>query len=146
MRPESGNTRKSGNWGWPSRCCSQNQWQNAARELRGNVAPVARKHNCDAVSAASPSEGAVSLSTHSIFVVKSCVKSLTDYLWFEVPNRRGFVNITETVEALVRKSGHQGGALHWSSTCTSAPPFISNDAEDGLLHDYEVWLEKLRAA
>ena len=37
------------------------------------------------------------------------VKSLTEQLWFEVPNRRGFVNITETVEGLVRKSGVQEG-------------------------------------
>ena len=33
------------------------------------------------------------------------MKSLTDYLWFEVPNRRGFVNITKTIEGLVKKSG-----------------------------------------
>ena len=37
------------------------------------------------------------------------VKSLTEHLWFEVPNRRGFVNITGTVEDLVRKSGVQEG-------------------------------------
>ena len=33
------------------------------------------------------------------------MKSLTEQLWFEVPGRRGFVNITETVAALVRQSG-----------------------------------------
>jgi hypothetical protein len=37
------------------------------------------------------------------------MKSLTEQLWFEVPGRRGFVNITETVAALVRKSGVQEG-------------------------------------
>lgn len=37
------------------------------------------------------------------------MKSLTEQLWFEVPGRRGFVNITGTVEALVRKSGVQEG-------------------------------------
>lgn len=37
------------------------------------------------------------------------MKSLTEHLWFEVPNRRGFVNITETVQDLVRKSGVQEG-------------------------------------
>ena len=37
------------------------------------------------------------------------VKSLTEQLWFEVPGRRGFVNITGTVAALVRKSGVQEG-------------------------------------
>src|SRR5215471_5818918 len=37
------------------------------------------------------------------------MKSLTEHLWFEVPKRRGFVNITHTVEELVRKSGVQEG-------------------------------------
>src|SRR6266513_780965 len=37
------------------------------------------------------------------------MKSLTEHLWFEVPQRRGFVNITPTVEELVRKSGVQEG-------------------------------------
>ena len=40
---------------------------------------------------------------------KGRVKSLTEQLWFEVPNRRGFLNITQTVEGLVRKSGVQEG-------------------------------------
>jgi hypothetical protein len=37
------------------------------------------------------------------------VKSLTEQLWFEVPDRRGFVNITGTIAALARKSGVQEG-------------------------------------
>ena len=37
------------------------------------------------------------------------MKSLTEHLWFEVPDRRGFVNITSTVEALVHKSRVQEG-------------------------------------
>jgi len=70
------------------------------------------------------------------------MKSLTEHLWFEVPERRGFVNITGTVEKLVKKSGVQEGlclvnAMHITASC-----FI-NDNESGLLHDYEVWLEKL---
>ncbi len=39
------------------------------------------------------------------------MKSLTEYLEFEVPGRRGFVNITNTIAALVAKSGVKGGAL-----------------------------------
>src|SRR6266487_454896 len=70
------------------------------------------------------------------------MKSLTEYLWFEVPNRRGFVNITETVEALVAKSGIQEGLCLVNAMHITASVFI-NDAEDGLLHDYEAWLEKL---
>jgi secondary thiamine-phosphate synthase enzyme len=70
------------------------------------------------------------------------MKSLTEQLWFEVPNRRGFVNITDTVEKLVRKSGVQEGIVLINAMHITASVFI-NDAEDGLLHDYEVWLEKL---
>jgi len=70
------------------------------------------------------------------------VKSLTEHLWFEVPNRRGFVNITGTVEELVRKSGVKEGLCLVNAMHITASVFI-NDAEDGLLHDYEVWLEKL---
>jgi secondary thiamine-phosphate synthase enzyme len=70
------------------------------------------------------------------------MRSLTEYLSFEVPGRRGFVNITETVEKLVRKSGVQEGLCLVNAMHITASVFI-NDAEDGLLHDYEVWLEKL---
>ncbi|HXL73401.1 MAG TPA: YjbQ family protein, partial [bacterium] len=37
------------------------------------------------------------------------MKSLTEYLEFEVPNRRGFVNITDVIERLVQKSGVKEG-------------------------------------
>jgi secondary thiamine-phosphate synthase enzyme len=70
------------------------------------------------------------------------MKSLTDYLYFEVPDRRGFVNITDEVEKLVRKSGVAEGLCLVNAMHISASVFI-NDAEDGLLHDYDVWLEKL---
>src|ERR1700689_1151246 len=70
------------------------------------------------------------------------MKSLTEYLWFEVPGRRGFVNITETVEKVVRKSGIQEGICLVNAMHISASIFIT-DAEDGLLHEYDVWLEKL---
>ena len=70
------------------------------------------------------------------------MKSLTEQLWFEVPNRRGFVNITGTVAELVRKSGVQEGLCLVNAMHITASVFI-NDAEDGLLQDYEAWLEKL---
>jgi len=70
------------------------------------------------------------------------MKSLTEYLFFELPNRRGFVNITEKVEALVGKSGVREGLCLVNAMHITASVFI-NDAEEGLLHDYEVWLEKL---
>jgi secondary thiamine-phosphate synthase enzyme len=70
------------------------------------------------------------------------MRSLTEHLWFEVPDRRGFVNITSTVEALVAKSGVREGLCLVNAMHITASVFI-NDAEDGLLADYEAWLEKL---
>ena len=70
------------------------------------------------------------------------MKSLTEYLWFEIADRRGFVNITNTIEELVRQSGIREGICLVNAMHISASVFI-NDAEDGLLQDYDVWLEKL---
>jgi secondary thiamine-phosphate synthase enzyme len=70
------------------------------------------------------------------------MKSLTEYLTFEVPSRRGFQNITNTVERLVLRSGVQEGLCLVNAMHITASVYI-NDAEDGLLHDYDVWLEKL---
>jgi secondary thiamine-phosphate synthase enzyme len=72
----------------------------------------------------------------------SGMKSLTEHLWFETPHRRDYVNITDTVVALVRKSGVQDGLCLVNAMHITASVYI-NDAEDGLLHDYDVWLEKL---
>ena len=70
------------------------------------------------------------------------MKSYRKELWFEVPARRGFINITSTVQELVRKSEVQEGLCLVNAMHISASVFI-NDAEDGLLADYEAWLEKL---
>jgi thiamine phosphate synthase YjbQ (UPF0047 family) len=37
------------------------------------------------------------------------MKSWTEHLWFETPHRRDYLNITATVEGLLRKSGIQEG-------------------------------------
>jgi secondary thiamine-phosphate synthase enzyme len=70
------------------------------------------------------------------------MKSLTEHLWFNVPDRRGYLNITETVEKLVRQSEVQEGLCLVNAMHITASVYI-NDAEDGLLHDYDVWLEQL---
>lgn len=70
------------------------------------------------------------------------VKSLTEQLWFEVPGRRGFINITDTVAGLVRKSGIQEGLCLVNAMHITASVFI-NDDEPGLHHDFEGWLEQL---
>ncbi|MGI5843712.1 MAG: secondary thiamine-phosphate synthase enzyme YjbQ [Candidatus Xenobium sp.] len=70
------------------------------------------------------------------------MKALTEHLWFEVPTRRGFLNITPQVEALVRKSGIQEGLCLVNAMHITASVFI-NDDEPGLHQDFERWLEGL---
>ncbi|MFB5626042.1 MAG: secondary thiamine-phosphate synthase enzyme YjbQ [Nitrosopumilus sp.] len=70
------------------------------------------------------------------------MKSLTEYLTFEVKTRRAFVNITPDVRKLVTKSKVQEGLCLVNAMHITASVFI-NDNEGGLLHDYEKWLEQL---
>jgi len=70
------------------------------------------------------------------------MKSLTEYLWFDTPLRRDYLNITDAVGQLVHKSGVQEGLCLVNAMHITASVYI-NDAEDGLLHDYDDWLEKL---
>ncbi|MBI5084576.1 MAG: YjbQ family protein [Acidobacteria bacterium] len=70
------------------------------------------------------------------------MKSYRRELWFEVPSRRGFVNITPQVEECLRASGVSEGLCLVNAMHITASVFI-NDDESGLHHDYEVWLEKL---
>ena len=70
------------------------------------------------------------------------MKSLTEYLTFEVKTRRAFVNITSDVSKLVTKSKIQEGLCLVNAMHITASVFI-NDNEGGLLHDYEKWLEGL---
>jgi secondary thiamine-phosphate synthase enzyme len=70
------------------------------------------------------------------------MKSLTDYLTFEVKTRRAFVNITSDVTKLVTKSKIREGLCLVNAMHITASVFI-NDNEGGLLHDYEKWLENL---
>ena len=70
------------------------------------------------------------------------MKSLTRYLTFEVPERRGYLNITAHVEEALKESGVREGLCLVNAMHITASVYI-NDAEDGLLHDYDVWLEKL---
>ena len=70
------------------------------------------------------------------------MKSLTEYLTFEVQTRRSFVNITPDVRKLVQKSKIREGLCLVNAMHITASVFI-NDNESGLLHDYEKWLEGL---
>jgi len=70
------------------------------------------------------------------------MKSYRKELWFNVPSRRGFVNITPQVEDCLRESTIQEGMVLVNAMHITASVFI-NDNERGLFHDFEVWLEKL---
>lgn len=70
------------------------------------------------------------------------MKSFRKELWFEIPKRRGFVNITSTLEDCVKQSGIKEGLLLCNAMHITASVFI-NDDESGLHQDFEVWLEKL---
>ena len=70
------------------------------------------------------------------------MKSYRKELWFEVPSRRGFINITPQVNTCLKESGIEEGFVLVNAMHITASVFI-NDDEAGLHHDYEVWLEKL---
>jgi secondary thiamine-phosphate synthase enzyme len=68
------------------------------------------------------------------------VRSHRQELWFEIPGRRGFLNITPQVEEAVRASGIREGLVLVNAMHITASVFI-NDDEAGLHHDFEVFLE-----
>ncbi|MEK6833987.1 MAG: secondary thiamine-phosphate synthase enzyme YjbQ [Thermoproteota archaeon] len=70
------------------------------------------------------------------------MKSVTEYLTFNVPSRRGFVNITPEIEKIIQKSDIKEGLCLVNAMHITASVFI-NDNESGLHHDYEKWLERL---
>ena len=70
------------------------------------------------------------------------MKHLREELWFHVPRRREYLNITEQVEELVRKSGIQNGLCLVNAMHITASVYI-NDNESGLIQDYDDWLEQL---
>jgi secondary thiamine-phosphate synthase enzyme len=70
------------------------------------------------------------------------MKSYRKELWFNLPNRRGFVNLTSEVEKALFESGIREGLCLVNAMHITASVFI-NDDESGLHHDYEEWLEGL---
>jgi len=70
------------------------------------------------------------------------VKSFRRELWFEVPGRRAFLNITREVEDCLRESGVKEGLVLVNAMHITASVFI-NDDEPGLHADYDKWLERL---
>lgn len=70
------------------------------------------------------------------------MKTLTEYLWFNTKKRREFVNLTDRVAELVRKSQVREGFALVSAMHITASVFV-NDAEPGILEDFEEMLERL---
>ena len=70
------------------------------------------------------------------------MKFLTEYLWFTTKQKREYINITSDVEQALRKSGIREGMILISAMHITAGVYV-NDAEDGLIHDIDAWLERL---
>ena len=70
------------------------------------------------------------------------MKIVTEYLQFETRKHREYLNITEKIEGLVKKSGVREGMVLVSAMHITAGVYV-NDAEDGLIQDIDDWLERL---
>jgi secondary thiamine-phosphate synthase enzyme len=70
------------------------------------------------------------------------VKHATDYLTFDTPHRRDYVNITDRVEAFVAQSGILHGLVLVNPMHITAAVYV-NDDEQRLIHDIDAWLERL---
>ena len=68
--------------------------------------------------------------------------SVTEYLWLHTRERRDYINITNKVEEIVRRSGIKEGLCLVNAMHITASVFI-NDAEVGLINDFDEWLENL---
>ena len=70
------------------------------------------------------------------------MKSHTQYLTFNTPKKREYINITPKVSEALSRSGVQEGMILVSAMHITAGVWV-NDAEDGLLADIDAWLERL---
>ena len=68
--------------------------------------------------------------------------SHTEYLWFNTTQRQEFIRITDEVRAIVQRSGIRDGMALVSAMHITAAVYV-NDWEDGLIGDFQEWLEKL---
>ena len=70
------------------------------------------------------------------------MKFHTEYLWFNTEKKREYINITDTVQEAVDKSGVTEGMVLVSAMHITAGVYV-NDAEWGLIQDIDEWLEQL---
>jgi secondary thiamine-phosphate synthase enzyme len=73
------------------------------------------------------------------------MQACTHYLWFNTKKRQEFIRITDDVAAIVTKSGVQEGMALVSAMHITSGVYV-NDWEEGLIEDFQVWLEKLAPA
>ena len=66
----------------------------------------------------------------------------TEYLWFNTKKRQEFIRITDEVAGAVNVSGVTDGTVLVSAMHITSGVFV-NDWEDGLIRDFQIWLEKL---
>ena len=70
------------------------------------------------------------------------MKTYRKELWFNLPSRRGLVNITNQVQAAITESGIKEGLALVNAMNITSSVFI-NDDESGLHQDFERCLAKL---
>lgn len=70
------------------------------------------------------------------------MKTATEYLWFDTRHHREYINITDEVAEVVRKSGVREGMVLVSAMHITAGVYV-NDAESGLIADIDEWLEQI---
>lgn len=70
------------------------------------------------------------------------MKAHTEYLWFNTKKQREYINLTADVQRIVTSSGVREGMVLVSAMHITAGVYV-NDAEDGLIHDIDEWLERL---
>ena len=70
------------------------------------------------------------------------MKFHTEHLTFKTKRHREYINVTQEVEAALRKSGIREGMILVSAMHITAAVYV-NDAEEGLLQDIDEWVERL---
>jgi secondary thiamine-phosphate synthase enzyme len=70
------------------------------------------------------------------------MKTSTEYLWFNTKSRQEFIRITDQVADVVARSGLRDGLVLVSAMHITAAVYV-NDWEDGLIEDFQTWLEHL---
>ena len=66
----------------------------------------------------------------------------TEYMWFNTRNHREYINITDKISEILRKSKIKEGMILVSAMHITAGVYI-NDAESGLITDIDEWLENI---